>query len=57
MDNAKGYFAIGDIDGMCMKVKEYDLLLKMHLEGLQEVYPDYDFFPLIKLVNELLTYC
>ena len=57
MDNAGGLFAIGDIDGMCMKVKEYDLLLKMHLEGLQEVYPDGDFFALMKKVNALLTYC
>ena len=57
-DNATGLFAIGDIDGMCMKVKEYDLLMKMHLEGLQEVYPDADFFGIIKPVNKLLTeYC
>ncbi len=57
MDNATGFFAMGDIDGMSMKVKEYDLLLKMHLEGLQEVYPDGDFFALMKKVNVLLTYC
>ena len=42
-----------DMNTACSKLKEFDLLLGIHSEGLQELYPNKDWFG-IKKKNEML---
>ena len=42
-----------DIDSACSKLREFDLLLGMHSEVLQELYPNMNWFG-IKKKNEML---
>ena len=54
LDNAEGFLDIGDINTACSKLREYDLLLGMNFEGLQELYPSTDWFAIKKHSNEII---
>ena len=54
LDNAEGFLDIGDINTACSKLREYDLLLGMNFEGLQELYPSTDWFEIKKQSNEII---
>ena len=54
LDNAIGFLDIGDINTACSKFREYDLLLGMNFEGLQELYPSTDWFEIKKQSNEII---
>ena len=54
IDNAIGFLEIGDVNTACSKFREYDLLLEMNFEGLQELYPNTDWFDFKKKNNEII---
>ncbi len=54
LDNAEGFLDIGDMNAACSKLREYDLLLGMNFEGLQELYPSTDWFKIKKHSNEII---
>tara|TARA_B100000886_G_scaffold131870_1_gene88940 strand:- start:138 stop:428 length:291 start_codon:yes stop_codon:yes gene_type:complete len=54
VDNAIGFLNIGDTNAACSKFEEYDLLLEMNFEGLQELYPNTDWFDIKKKNNEII---
>ena len=55
VDNAYGFVEIGDMNTACSKFKEYDLLLGMNFEGLQELYPNTDWFEIKKKSNKIIN--
>ena len=58
LDNAIGFLDIGDMNTACSKFREYDLLLGMNFEGLQELYPNIDWFEAKKKSNKIIKdYC
>ena len=58
LENASVFLDNGDIDTACSKLREFDLLLGMNFEGLQELYPNAKWFKMKKTSNEALkNYC
>jgi len=58
LENASVFLDNGDIDTACSKLREFDLLLGMNFEGLQELYPNTNWFKMKKTSNEALkNYC
>ena len=54
LDNTSVFLDNGDIDTACSKLREFDLLLGMNFEGLQELYPNGNWFGIKKRSNETL---
>tara|TARA_A100001388_G_scaffold56479_1_gene38885 strand:- start:2327 stop:2617 length:291 start_codon:yes stop_codon:yes gene_type:complete len=58
LENAQGFVKIGDWNTACIKLREFDLLLGMNFEGLQEIRPNTDWFELKEHLNMMIKkYC
>tara|TARA_B100001989_G_C24345143_1_gene366922 strand:- start:289 stop:579 length:291 start_codon:yes stop_codon:yes gene_type:complete len=58
LKNIGGFIDIGDFNTACVKLKEFDLLLGMNFEGLQEIRPNTDWFAIKKHTNMMdKKYC
>ena len=58
LENMSGFVEIGDFNTACRKLREYDILLGMNFEGLQEIRPNLDWFALKKHGNMMIKkYC
>ena len=58
LKNIEGFFEIRDYNAACSKLREYDILLEMNFEGLQEIRPNVDWFALKKHGNMMIKkYC
>ena len=44
IENAMRFSQMNDLDAACDKIRQYNTLLKMNFEGLQEIMPDMDWF-------------
>ena len=58
IENISGFVERGDFNAACRKLREYDILLEMNFEGLQEIRPNVDWFALKKHGNMMIKkYC
>ena len=58
LENISGFVEIRDFNAACRKLREYDILVEMNFEGLQEVRPYVDWFALKKQANMMIKkYC
>ena len=58
LENITRFAEIGDMRASCRKLREYDILLEMNFEGLQEIRPNVDWFALKKHGNMMIKkYC
>ena len=57
-ENMSGFVEIGDYNAAGRKLREYDILLEMNFEGLQEIRPNVDWFAMKKHGNMMIKkYC
>tara|TARA_A100001388_G_C28597970_1_gene416726 strand:- start:84 stop:374 length:291 start_codon:yes stop_codon:yes gene_type:complete len=54
-ENSLKFIDMGDMTSACTKYMNFDILLEMNFEGLQEIMPETDWFEVKKITNKTIN--